>query len=241
MIKYNTMTFGELKSKIERKLVESYKTKTFDRNIVEFKNLVLKNDTIAKVYHIYNLLSENKGYDKEFAKEFITECMITYTNIKGNLNLKPLVEWVSDVKCENKYKHIDIALSNKVSLIEERLKSRNKIAETLMVSPKEKLDYSLPLDQLVEIANKSIESYFENLTPEEISTVVELNKLNDNQIKERYYALKNLVKDKLVLIQEESTEDSELIGKINETIQKIETDDINAISLYKLQNFVKTL
>ena len=47
------MKFGELKSKIETYLTESYKKGTLKDNVFVFEQLVLKNKSISKIFSLY--------------------------------------------------------------------------------------------------------------------------------------------------------------------------------------------
>ena len=50
------MKFGLLKSKIEKCLIESYKKDSFKKNMFIFKELVLENKNIGKLFYLYNEL-----------------------------------------------------------------------------------------------------------------------------------------------------------------------------------------
>mgnify|MGYP006954615283 CR=1 FL=1 len=75
------MEFGHLKSKIETKLVESYKTNTFNKEIKTFRKLVLENELINMAYHLYEELSKEKGFSKDFADDFLSECVDIYQRL----------------------------------------------------------------------------------------------------------------------------------------------------------------
>ena len=56
------MTFGQIKSIIEQNLLESYKDeKRFKQAIREFKQNILENKTISKIYSLYDDLSSPQG------------------------------------------------------------------------------------------------------------------------------------------------------------------------------------
>ncbi len=59
------MTFGIVKSLIEKNLLESYKNETeFKKTLREFKHNVLSNKAMSKAYDIYSQLSSPQGLDE---------------------------------------------------------------------------------------------------------------------------------------------------------------------------------
>ena len=76
------MKFGILKSKIEKKLSDSYMNESFKKEISTFKKLVLENESLSKAFHIYNELGEKKGYDDRFAEDFLEECVDLYNRLE---------------------------------------------------------------------------------------------------------------------------------------------------------------
>ena len=68
------MTFGQIKSLIEKNLLESYNNEAaFKKSLREFKHNVLNNKSISKVYSLYDQLSTPQGLSESDAKEFIEE------------------------------------------------------------------------------------------------------------------------------------------------------------------------
>ena len=68
------MTFGAVKSLIEKNLLESYKNeKEFKKTLREFKHNVLSNKSMSKAYTLYDQLSTPQGLSEQDAKYFIEE------------------------------------------------------------------------------------------------------------------------------------------------------------------------
>ena len=66
------MTFGLIKSVIENSLIESYKDeKSFKKSLMEFKQNILNNKDLSKVYSLYDELSNPKCLNEQDAKEFV--------------------------------------------------------------------------------------------------------------------------------------------------------------------------
>ena len=72
------MNFGELKSKIETSMSQSYKSNTLKENLFVFDELVLKNKNISKVFFLYDELSKSKGLSESVANEYINESISAY-------------------------------------------------------------------------------------------------------------------------------------------------------------------
>ena len=98
------MTFGQIKTIIENQLIESYKDgKEFKQSLKEFKEDVLDNKNISKLYSLYTDLSTPQGLSEQDAYEFIKEGidLIQKTLPKVNLPKGNIKE------SKNNYKSID--------------------------------------------------------------------------------------------------------------------------------------
>ena len=147
------MTFGQIKSIIEKNLVESYnKPTTFKQTLREFKHNVLDNKNFAKLYSLYDDLTSPKGLKESEAKEYLEEGINVIRHI---LEKTQLPKKGSDV--ENLYEDLDnLIYFNKID-IQERIDSRKKIMKNLMSeSHKTNKVVSLPLKSMVSIANQTI-------------------------------------------------------------------------------------
>ena len=68
------MTFGKIKSIIEKNLLESYKNeKEFKKSLREFKHNVLNDRPFSMAYSLYDQLSTPQGLSESDAKEFLQE------------------------------------------------------------------------------------------------------------------------------------------------------------------------
>ena len=104
------MKFGKLKSKIENKLVESYKNNTTKTEILKFNSVVLKNKNISKLFYLYDELNSNKGLSESIANEFINKSISIYENTINkisNKDIKPITDWVYGSDYNNEYDVID--------------------------------------------------------------------------------------------------------------------------------------
>ena len=68
------MTFGKIKSIIENDLLESYKNeKEFKQSLKEFRQNVLNNKNMSKLYSLYDQLTTPQGLNESDAKDFLEE------------------------------------------------------------------------------------------------------------------------------------------------------------------------
>ena len=127
------MKFGTLKSKIEKILIESYQSNTFETQIKNFRKLVLENKKIGTLFFVYDELSSNKGFtDKDLANDFINECIKIYENTTNKISksdFKKINEWTEGIKVENGYEVIDNLLDSRSIKLETKILGRKKIVE----------------------------------------------------------------------------------------------------------------
>ena len=68
------MTFGQIKSILEKNLLESYSNpSSFKKTLKEFKHNVLNNKNFSKLYSLYDELTTPKGLTESDAKEYLEE------------------------------------------------------------------------------------------------------------------------------------------------------------------------
>jgi hypothetical protein len=234
------MEFGILKSKIEKKLTESYSKNNFNKEIKNFKNVVLKNDSISRAYHIYNEISKSKGFEKKFAEDYVNECIDIFNRINFSKKSISLLEyWVKDIKCENYYKDIDTIFNKSTLVIENIIDSKNKIISNLTTKEPTSSLVNIPLEKIVEVANENLKNYLSDLNESELNQVKKYLTLPKNEISKRYDVLSELVIEKLENMLSES--DKETNEKITETISKIKNDTVDSISLIKLKTLNENL
>jgi hypothetical protein len=232
------MKFGILKSKIENCLVESYKKDTLKRDMFVFEELVLKNKSLSTLYFLYDELSKNKGLNESIVNEYINESIVLFENTISKINtndVKGVNQWIGHIVSENRYQDIDNLFSNNASTIEEKLKSKKTISENLKKDPtKVKEVIEVPLKSMVEVANKTIKTYLNDLTESEKKQLNTLLSTPDDKLNKKYEFLKEDVIEKLETLLTES-EDSETNQKINETIEKLQTENYDKLNYFKLR------
>lgn len=235
--------FGILKSKIEKVLLESYSNDTFKDELKNFKKLVLENKNISKIFYLYDELSSKKGLNENTVNDYIHECITMYENTINKIKsseLNNLKTWVSDIKSKNLYKTIDGLFSTDVLTIESKIKSKKLIKESLMVTkPISKKIIKLPLTTMVNVANKTISSYINELNESEKKDLMKFLSTDDSVLKENFETIKGEVIVKLKTLQEGS--DIGTLSRITETIEKVESEKYDKLSYFKLKNLKESL
>lgn len=231
--------FGELKSKIETYLAESYKKGKLKDNLFIFEELVLKNKNISRIFFLYDELSQNKGLSESLANEFINESIIPYENLLNKIQPKYLRElraWVGHVKCENKYKEIDSLFSSSVLTLENKIKSKKIIVENLKKQqPEKKETIKVPINTMVSIANKTVEKFISSLNESEKKELTKILKTPKSIVQENYNKEKELVLEKLGQSRLNEN-DTETINTIDQVIDKLQNESFSEINYFKLKN-----
>ena len=238
------MKFGLLKSKIENVLIESYKKNTFKEEMKVFKKLVIENKNISKLFFLYDQLNSPKGLEDSVASEFMLESIIRYENLINKIEPKKLTElqnWVSKVTCENKYSDIDNLFSQEMVDFDVRLKSKKTIKEELKRKPLEtKTEVKLPLSTMVNVANRTISNYIETLEESDKKELIKLLSSDSKELEKEFEQIKEDVVNKLTTLKE-SIEDTETKTKVDETLQKINSEKFDKLSYFKLKNLKENL
>ena len=236
--------FGILKSKIEKLMLESYGNGTFKEQVKNFKLLVLENKNISKLFYLYDELNSKKGLSESVVDDYINECITIYENTVNKVKDSTVVnlnKWVYNVKSENNYSHIDDLFSSNVLNIESRIESKKLIKESLKKKPiVNKETVNLPLSTMVNVANKTISNYIENLNESEKKELFDFLKKDDKELMVNFETLKEEVKEKLSQLKSNS-DDSETMDRINETIEKVDLEKYDKFSYFKLKNLRENL
>jgi hypothetical protein len=238
------MKFGIIKSKIEKVLLESYANNTFKDEIKTFNYLVLDNKNLSKLYYLYDELNSNKGLNESVAKDYINESIKIYENTLNKItesDLRKLNIWLSDVKCENIYEHIDNVFNLDVLNIESNINSKKVVVESLKKTPVKKQEpVNIPISTMVKVANKTITNYVENLTESEKQELTKLLKEDDKELKQKFQSLKESLLTKLENMKS-SESDVTIQSRINETLTKVSSEKYDKLTYFKLKSLNENL
>lgn len=232
------MTFGKFKSFVENKLIESYKDENlFKKNMHQFKSEILEDKTTSKIFSIYDQLSSPQGLSEKEAKEFLEEGIDLLTKLLPNIKLpKYLNEGLN-----NGYHNIDVLVYNEKIDIQERLKCKKALLETLMRPKKEfKSEVNLPIKTMVNIANKTIKNHIDTLDEESKREFLNIINEDNNILLEKFNKLKEDGVSKLNSLLE-NEKDVDIKEKITETINKLKTENFNHFNFIKIKNLIKNI
>ena len=230
--------FGEIKSKIETYLVESYKENRFKSSLFVFEELVLKNKNISKIFFLYDELKDQKGLNESVANEFIHESITAYENLINKVkpvHIQELNAWVGHVVCENKYQEIDNLFSTNVLTLENKIKSKKVILENLKTKKEDQKEIiKVPLKSMVNVANKTIDKYIASLTESERKELKTILSKPKETLIESYNIEKENVISKLTK-QKNNESDSDTISTIDQVLNKLQTESFSELNYYKLK------
>lgn len=232
------MTFGQVKTAIEKNLVESYKNeKDFKKTLREFKSNILNDKSLSKVYAVYDQLSTPQGLNESDAKEFLEEGIKVIDKILSSIKLPKSI----DSQNQNDYQNIDTLVYTNNLNLKERVEAKKSILKVLM-SENKKIQESIkiPVSSMVKIANQTLETYLQNMDENSKKVFMSVIKSDTNKLEEEFNSLKENTLEKLNIIMNEESE-NDLKSKISETIEKIKTDEFNQMNYIKLVSLGKNL
>jgi hypothetical protein len=233
------MTFGKIKSIIENDLLESYKNeKEFKQSLKEFRQNVLNNKNMSKLYSLYDQLTTPQGLNESDSKDFLEEGISLIQKLIPSIKTpKTLSENV-----KNKYSDIDsLVYTNKLDLM-ERIKSKKALIKTLSSSKPESIKESIniPLKSMVSIANQTMNNYLENLNESDKKEFLSLMNEDTSVLKEKFETLRESTISKLNVILENEHE-LEMKTKLSETIDRLKVEDFNQLNFLKLKNLEESI
>jgi len=234
------MTFGLIKSIIEENLLESYKDeKSFKRAMNEFKQNVLNNKDISKVYALYDELSKPQGLSVDDAKDYLSEGISVIQKLLEKIKLPKVI---GESKVTNKYKLIDeLVYLNHIVNLSERVEIKKQLIKNLQGKSKVTESHiNIPISSMVKIANQTISSYIDGLDEETKKEFFEIIKEDNSILENKFVSLKEMALAKLVPLAE-SQKDDDTKNKIEETIKKIEEDTFSQLNFLKLKKLHESL
>jgi hypothetical protein len=230
------MTFGQIKTYVDNQLLESYSDKkSFKKSLLGFKEDVLGNKSIAKLYSLYEELSSPQGLSERDAVEFVNEGIILIQKLVENISL-PNEKFGSD----NNYKVIDNLVYNSTS-IKERVESKKELVKILtQEKTKVKESVNIPISSMVKIANQTIKNFIQTLDETSKKELESVISEDTKSLKIKFNSLKEDAAIKLnALIENESNQETK--SKISETITKIKNEKFDQLSYFKLKKLVESL
>jgi hypothetical protein len=232
------MTFGQIKSLIEKNLLESYSNEAaFKKSLREFKHNVLNNKSISKVYNLYDQLSTPQGLNESEAKQFIDEGVNLLQRILPTIKLPKSLE----TEVENNYKNIDTLVYTKNISIMERIAAKSTIESTLK-QPKSSIKESIniPVSSMVKIANQTLRNYIETMDENSKKEFFQIVSEDNKSLENKFEELKTSAISKLESILENESE-NDVKTKINETIDKLKLEKFDQLNFLKIKNLESSI
>jgi hypothetical protein len=232
------MTFGNIKSIIEKNLLESYNNeKEFKKTLKEFKHNVLNNKSMSKAYALYDQLSTPQGLSEQDAKDFLDE------GISLLMKILPLVKLPKTLSenTDNKYFDIDVLTSTSKLDLHERINARKNIIK-ILTSKKENIRESinLPIKSMVSIANQTLRGYIENLDENSKKEFFKIISEDTKKLQDKFENLRESTINKLNNMLENETE-TEIRTKLTETIDKLKIEKFDQISYLRLKTLEESI
>ena len=231
------MTFGQIKSIIEKNLLESYKNeKDFKKSLKEFKHNVLNNKTMSKLYSLYDQLSTPQGLSESDSKEFLEEGITLIQKLVSDIKTPMVLETV-----ENKYSDIDsLVYTNKLDLL-ERVNSKKNIIK--LISSKNEIvkeSINIPIKTMVSIANQTLNNYIENLDENSKKEFLQIISEDIQSLETKFETLRESTILKLNTMLEKEDE-FEIKTKLSETIERIKVEKFDQLNFLKLKNLENSI
>lgn len=230
------MTFGQIKSIVEKNLLESYSNPAdFKKTLREFKHNILENKSFSKLYSLYDDLSTPKGLSEVEAKEYLEEGISLIRQILENSKL-PKGDNVT-----NNYKDLDILVYLNNINIQERIESKKRILSVLTSEPKlTETVAKIPLKSMVSIANQTIQKYLENLDENVKKDVFHVIASKNEDLEKEFEQLKESTIEKLNKVKDSESE-GDVVKTITETIEKIKSEKYDQVNYVRLKQLGESI
>jgi hypothetical protein len=231
------MTFGQVKSIIEKNLIESYSNELdFKKSLKQFKHNVLSNKNISKIYDLYDQLSSPQGLKESETQDFIIEGVSVIRKLLENIKLPK-----TNSNTENHYSDIDTLVYFSKTNIQERLEAKQNIGKVLM-SKKTIVEktINLPIKSMVNIANQTLNNYIQTLDEHSKKQFFQLISEDTIDLESKFETIRENTISKLTVILEKESE-FELKTKISETIEKIKGEKFDQLNFLRLKNLEESI
>jgi len=232
------MTFGKIKSAIEKNLLESYKNEQeFKKSLREFNHNILENKSISKIYSLYDQLTTPQGLTESDAKEYLEEGINLIQKLIVGIRLpKTLSENIN-----NKYSDLDILVyTNKINLSERVQCKKNIVSNLTKKTQVVNESINIPIKSMISIGNKNLNEYIENLDEDTKREFLQLVSEDSSSIVEKFNTLRESTMSKLQLMVE-TENDNEMKNKLSETINTIKTEKFDYLTFLKLKTLEQSI
>jgi polyhydroxyalkanoate synthesis regulator phasin len=232
------MTFGKIKSAIEKNLLESYKNEQeFKKSLREFNHNILENKSISKIYSLYDQLTTPQGLTESDAKEYLEEGINLIQKLIVGVKLPKTIS----ENIDNKYSDLDtVVYTNKTNLLERVQCKKNIVSNLTKKSQVVSESINIPIKSMISIGNKNLNEYIENLDEDTKREFLQLVSEDSSSIVAKFNTLRESATNKLQLMVETESDD-EMKNKLSETINTIKTEKFDYLTYLKLKTLEQSI
>jgi hypothetical protein len=232
------MTFGNIKSLMEKNLLESYKDeKDFKKRLREFKHNVLSNKSMSKAYALYDQLSSPQGLNEHDAKEFLEEGLSLLQKVLPSIKLPKSVS--ESVK--NNYADIDTLLYSQKTDLMERIQAKKNIVSILTAKAETvKESINIPIKSMVSIANQTLKNYLDTLDENSKKEFIQIVSEDTKTLEGKFEVIRESAITKLQA-RMETEDESEIKSRISETINKLKDEKFDQMNFLRLKNLEESI
>ena len=239
--------FGKIKTKILRKLTESYSSK----NKSEMKSIlktIKENKDFKEMYLFYEEIEGKYFEDKDTAKLYVEELNSILKQKSKNLSdfCKSLNEQLGDEEVEENelYSTVDQLLEDdSLYNLDKKVVAKKKLVDFLTtkkeIKESEKTTYTANENLLhAVLANNFNVLYNNNLTEEQKIELKNIISLTEEDLETKTSELKESILSKVSSLLNESTDDelNSKLSKVKEEVQEMSTSKYNYFRLTQLQS-----
>lgn len=232
------MTFGNIKSLMEKNLLESYKDeKDFKKTLREFKHNVLNNKSMSRAYALYDQLSTPQGLNEHDAKEFLEEGLSLLQRVLPSIKLPKTIS--ESVK--NNYVDIDtLVYSQKTDLMERVTAKKNIISIITSKTETIKESINIPIKSMVNIANQTLRNYLDTLDENSKKEFIQIVSEDTKTLEGKFEVIRESAITKLQA-RMETEDETEIKTRISETINKLKDEKFDQMNFLRLKNLEESI
>jgi hypothetical protein len=232
------MTIGKLKTYFEKKFVETYQNeKEFKKVLKEFNEKVLKNKSVSRIYNLYDELTTPQGLKESESLDYINEGLRIINNEIRKQKLPSLSKEIN----ENFYEEIDMLIYNNNLALSEIVKLKKEVSKVLSTKkPQIKESIKIPVSSMVKIANQTLKNFVETLDENSKKELFDVLKEDKKSLEILFNETKENTVSKLLSLKE-NEKDNTTITRIEETINKIKTEEFSQLNYFKIKKLNETI
>lgn len=245
----NMNTFGTIKSKLLKKLTESYISDN-KSEIKEIVNIIKKDKEFRDLYLFYEEIENKYIEDPSIAKLYVEQISSMLTEKKSLVEstCKTLEGKLNDIIVENNdvYDALDQLLDiDSLKNIDKKLIAKKKIVEIITTEKKKEIKESTEFTEnetlLHTLLANNFNAYYDvALNEEEKNELKSILSLSNEELEIKINTLKESVLGKITNILSESTDDS-LIKKLNDVKKELNNIEISKYNFYKISKLAKDM